>query len=168
MKSQKPLRPIERGVAHKIQFDLSAGFSSIIEKCRPWGESPNGIALAYDGNTRPQLYESVGLVLKILLNDPETEVEYHDDPEWEKIPQLHSSLREITDEEISMELAICQYHGAWGVGLGWEWDERHVAAKVALASVLYCQARDLGASPEMPGLSAFKHFVHDLVSPAQT
>lgn len=157
----EPKQPIERDIAHRIRFEVSGTLLPIMEKMLP-----DGIAVATDGKKRPKLYGRVDAVLKCLLIDPDTEVEYHDDPNMDEFPQIAEAVRGIpTDEIVSMTLAVCPCYGAWGVGLGSNYANRHKAARVALATMLYLQACEVGGPPDLPDQAAFEHFVYDLLSP---
>lgn len=170
MEPVEPKVPIPRDTAIRIKFATDQPLPPTLEKMLP-----DGLAVCTDGKKRPKLYGRIDEVLKLLLIDPETEVEYHDDPDANVFPALTAAVRQGTDEQFSFNLAVCPSYGAWGLGLNSphlkdfsvkaQWWIRNTSAKVALASVLYLQACEVGAPPDVSDIPSFENFVYELMPP---
>lgn len=157
-----PKNPLTRDVPIRVRYLTDVPVPPAFAKMLP-----EGIVVATDGKSKAstKLYGGIDEALKLLLIDPVTEMEFHDDPDWLNFPHVGQALKKLTDEEICMNMAWCPAYGAWGIGLGSKWVTRNVAAKVALAASLYLQACEVGVPPDVSGLCAFEAFVREAMSP---
>merc|ERR1712176_1118984 len=69
-----------------------------------------------------------------ILNELADSVEYHDDCDWSKFPEVGAALKQATHPEVSLCVAISKEHGVWAVGVCGKLQNRKNAAKVALAT----------------------------------
>merc|ERR1712187_780446 len=61
-----------------------------------------------------------------------SEVEFRDDDDWSKMPEVAAAIRACGAEESSFCVAIDPQKRAFGIGIGAGWKGRQPAAKLAL------------------------------------
>jgi hypothetical protein len=126
------------------------------------GLAAEALALCTDGTKRKGLYSSADRVLSELVGDVEGEVQFHDDCDWKIFPTVGAGLKEISEKEECMCVAVCPSRMAWAVGVGMKGKNRFQAAKAAIAATIHLQATALGEDlPELSEGSAILDFVSE-------
>jgi len=126
------------------------------------GLAAEALAICTDGTKRKGLYSSGDRVLREIVGDVEAEIQFHDDCNWEHFPTVGAGLKEISDKEECMCIAVCPARMVWAVGVGMKGKSRYQAAKTAIAVAIILQSTELGEElPEMSDGSAILDFVSE-------
>merc|ERR1711972_61780 len=147
----EPANPVKRDAP--LSITLPADLTSSVALQEYPRES---IVLGTDGKTRKELYSNADAVLALLVGSPETDIEYTDDADAAKFPEVAEALKAHGDSQESLNIAICPMTGAWAVGLGWKWKNRNDAAKIAMATTLILRMAESGEN--LPDLEPFPEF----------
>jgi len=118
--------------------------------------------------SRKDTYSHVDEILEMQLGpDGPGSVQYHDDPQWDKFPEVGAELRQIAPHEECMLIAACPARTAWAVGVAMRSKQRYTAAKAALAVVIAMQDRELGEASDLSKYPGFEAFVEEAVAAAE-
>jgi len=117
-----------------------------------------------EGNGRRNLYSEVDAVLDHLgvkIDGDDDEVEFHDDADWDKYPEVGKALKLLGEKEECMTIAVSPSRGVWAVGVGMKSKNRFAAAKVAIAASMVMQTDPDGSNffDDMEGMQATAKFV---------
>mmetsp|Transcript_27426 Transcript_27426/g.50394 ORF Transcript_27426/g.50394 Transcript_27426/m.50394 type:complete len:658 (-) Transcript_27426:168-2141(-) len=123
---------------------------------------PVAFVVATDGTKRKGLYSRADEELSKFLEEPGTEVEYHDDFDWKKFPVVGLALKELAEAEECMCVSMCPSRNLWAVGIGMKGKSRFQAAKVAMATSLALQRVELDEEmPDLEDIKTFEEFVEE-------
>ncbi|CAK9048072.1 unnamed protein product [Durusdinium trenchii] len=109
------------------------------------------LVLASDGTQRRGMYNQADKALTAMLGDLSDEIVCHDDPNWQKFPQVGEEIKNLSDEEECLCVATLPPRRLWGVGVATKSQVRQKAAKLALAALIAFQMTESGE--EIPDLS---------------
>lgn len=149
----KGLSPLPRDDPVWVQVEPSAPVHEALENM-----PLEALAVSTQGGCRP-LYACVDKVLVKLLETPDTEVQYIDDPDGSVFGSVAEALQQITDEQCQITVAICNTYGTWAIGVGNKWKDRQNAAKVALATLLSVRSCEVGLAPDLSEFPPICDFV---------
>jgi hypothetical protein len=126
------------------------------------GLASEALVVCTDGTKRKGLYSSVDKVLTELVGDVESEIQFHDDCNWQNFPTVGTALKEIAEKEECMCVAVCPSRMVWAVGVGMKGKSRYQAAKAAIAATIHLTATAMGEDlPELSEGSAILDFVSE-------
>ena len=100
-------------------------------------------------------------VSRLLVDDAAAEIENHDDPNWEKFPEVGAMLTQLAEREECLCVAVCPAQDAWASGVGMQGKNRFRAPKVAVATALAMHAGDDGEEVDLATFPAFAGFVQE-------
>jgi len=144
---------VPKDVALWMQVPLSSELPPALEHLPR--EAP---VLSTDCTRRKALYSKIDEALKAMNIDTDTEIEYHDDPEWHTFPSIGEELKKLGQAEECMGLAVCLSRAVWAVGVGSKWRSRNMAAKAALVAAIVLQGEEMAEEfdlSEFGGVTAY-------------
>jgi len=142
---------LSRDVPLWVQFPIDVTMPEILEDL-----VREGLVVSSASKSLPRFYGQADQVLEHLLAEAKSEVEYHDDSEWQNFPEVGNLLRELAPKEECFTLAIHAASCAWGVGVGMKKKNRDIAAKAALAAAVALGAGvDISDLDEWPDFQGF-------------
>lgn len=109
------------------------------------GFSAESVAIHHEGKQMKDWFTNAHSILSELVENISEEVEFEDDPEGEKLPEVHAAWTASGGEEACLCVAKHAGLGLWAVGVASGWKNREAAAKMALALA----AAKSGKSPEL-------------------
>lgn len=125
---------------------------------------PDAVAVATDHGASP-LYQSLDGLISHLLSSEEVSIDYIDDPKCEQFPSIYAALKQYTEGQEPIQLAVLGSLGCWGIGAGRSPDCRLAAAKLAVASMITLRAAETGDVPDLSDFPDFSEFVGGITPP---
>mmetsp|Transcript_45934 Transcript_45934/g.106799 ORF Transcript_45934/g.106799 Transcript_45934/m.106799 type:complete len:488 (-) Transcript_45934:186-1649(-) len=97
--------------------------------------------LAVATTARPgRLFNKLDDVLSLFVE--EAEIEYLDDPDWSRMPEVGNAVARVFSKEEQLCVAVCPARNMWAVGLAARGHARWQASKLAIAASLVLQYGD--------------------------
>merc|ERR1719199_1729903 len=106
------------------------------------GYSPEGGAILYEKAN--DVFQSAHWILSELIEEVKEDVEFTDDPEHDKFPEVDQAIKNAGFEQGCYCVAMCPKFMKYGVGLAQGWKDREKAAKLALALTIASGTGELG------------------------
>lgn len=148
--------PLKRDAPHWIYLEQMPG------ELQDFGSET--LVLATDRPRKGDMYSQAEKALNIMIGDLASEVQYHDDPNWKKFPEVGAELKLLAEKKECFTVAISPTRCLWGVGVSMKGPVRQQAAMLALAVQVALQTKEMGE--DIPDLSATKA-VADFLEGAQ-
>merc|ERR550525_1068555 len=125
-------------------------------------EAPEALVVSSDGKTRKALYSNADKAIELMIGEQEkSEVEFHDDANWENFPMIGTRLTLKAPHEECMTVAVCQSRDVWAVGVSMQSKNRHQAAKLALATSLALKLVDMGEELDLSEIPSIEEFIEE-------
>jgi hypothetical protein len=93
------------------------------------GLPPTGFAVIHDAGL-PDVFRNGHFILRDLAGDLQA-IEFHDDPDWQRYPDVAQALGQVGIESHYC-VAVSPSNGLWGVGIGPDAQTRESSSKLAL------------------------------------
>lgn len=119
------------------------------------------LAICSDGQRGKALSTQAEEVLKQLVSDFETDITFHDDPNWAEFEAVGKVLQKNGGKQECLCIATCPAFGAWAVGAGAKGQCRYNAALLALAATLTIQSAEFNAMPDLSEHKGFQTFIDE-------